>query len=171
MNSEPTLRLLLLLGLLSPVIHRGYNQLIMRLARIGSFLLLLTASAMAQQFVVNVIDGRNGHPMKNQVVDIWFGNRATGIPLQVRTGQDATAVVTIPHDAQTFVAAGEWVADCRAGNKPGRSFTDSYVYQIPTVLNSGTVSENRCGKATTKPIPGIFTFFVRPLRWWEKMRE
>ena len=138
-----------------------------------SFLLPLfaTGTAAAQQITVHLLDGCNGQPLKNQVLDVWFSDQASGAPLQTRTGQDGTAIVTIPHDAKMFVAAGEWVADCRADNKPGKSYIDSYVYVITAVMITGIVAENRCGKTTQQPLPGTFTFFVRPMHWWEKMRE
>ena len=144
----------------------------MRHACLGFLLLFFTTgTSAAQKITVQLLDGRNGQPLKNQVLDVWFGNHASGAPLQARTGQDGTTIVSIPHDVLTFVAAGEWVADCRGGNAPGKSYMDSSVYAITAVLSTGIVADNRCGKATQQPVPGTFTFFVRPMHWWEKMAE
>jgi hypothetical protein len=109
--------------------------------------------------------------MQNQVIDLWFGDHANGIPLKIKTGQVGTAFLMLPQDTQTFVAAGEWVADCRRGNEPGKSFIDSSVYSVHATLSTGIVAENRCGKTSEQPVPGVFTFYVRPMHWWEKIRE
>ena len=144
----------------------------MRIAALGFFLLSFTAgTAIAQQITVQLLDGRNGHPLKNQVLDLWFGNHPSAAPLQARTGQNGTAVVNVPEDARTFVAAGEWSADCRGGNQPGESYIDATVYAITAVMSTGIVAENRCGETSQHPVPGTFTFFVRPMHWWEKMRD
>jgi hypothetical protein len=135
------------------------------------FLALSGAAAVAQQMTVRVLDGHNGHPLKNQVIDLWFGDRASGTPLQATTGQDGTVAVKLPKDANVFVAAGEGAADCRAGSTPGKTFIDSTVYAISTVLNTGVVAKNSCGDSTQQLVPGTFTFFLRPMHWWEKMRE
>jgi hypothetical protein len=91
--------------------------------------------------------------------------------MQVRTSYDGTAVVTVPVGEKSFVAAGEWVADCRGGNKPGKNFINANVYAVAQVLSTGAVAQNSCGKATCQPVPGKFVLFVRPMHWWEKMRE
>jgi len=144
----------------------------MRRTYLVTVLLLFTAgTSIAQQITVQLLDGRNGHPLKDQVVDFWFGDRASGHPVQVTTGRNGTAVVAVPRDAQTFVAAGEFVADCRGGNKNGLTFMDSTVYAITAVVSTGVVARNSCGETTQYPIPGTLTFFVRPMHWWEKIRE
>jgi hypothetical protein len=135
------------------------------------FLALSATAAVAQQMTVRLLDGRNGHPLKNQVVDLWFSDRAGGAPLQATTGQDGTVAVKLPRDANVFVAAGEGVADCREGNTPGKTFIDSTVYAVSAVLNTGVVANNSCGDATQQVVPGTFTFFLRPKHVWEKMRE
>jgi hypothetical protein len=144
----------------------------MRLVKLTLLLILFAAdSAVAQQITIKLINGRNGRPMKNVVIDVWFGERASGAPLQVKTRQDGTVVVTIPGNEKSVVAAGEWVADCRGGNKPGNGFIDSNVYSVTQVSHTGIVAQNSCGTATQQPIPGTLALFVRPTHWWEKMRE
>lgn len=125
----------------------------------------------AQQITIKLIDGRNGRPLKHQVIDVWFGERANGYPLQAKTGEDGNTAVGVPRAEKHFVVAGEWLADCRGGNKAGKSFIDSNVYDVAQVLTRGVSTQNSCGKAPREPIPGTLTFFVRPMHWWEKMRE
>jgi hypothetical protein len=39
------------------------------------------------------------------------------------------------------------------------------------LLQQGIVWPNSCGKATASPMPGKLVVFVRPLSWWEKMKQ
>jgi hypothetical protein len=39
------------------------------------------------------------------------------------------------------------------------------------LLQQGIVWPNSCGKATSSPIPGELIVFVRPLTWWEKLKQ
>ena len=142
-------------------------------ARLVLLLIVFAAEGFcgAQQFTIKLIDGRNGRPLKQQVIDVWFGERADGAPVQAKTAQDGTVIVIVPHAEKSFLVAGEWLADCRGGNKPGKNFIDSNVYELTQVFSTGIVTQNSCGKAQRQSIPGVLTFFVRPLHWWEKMRE
>jgi hypothetical protein len=134
--------------------------------------LCIVPTAFSQkQFTVKVLDGRSGHSLKNVVIDIWFAQHASGVPRQSRTGQDGAAQFTVPEHKTMFVAAGEFIADCRGGNVAGKSFVDRNVYSVHDVLTTGTVGENHCGAATAQPTPNTLTFFLRPRRWWEKLHD
>jgi hypothetical protein len=39
------------------------------------------------------------------------------------------------------------------------------------VLQQGIATPNTCGKATASPEPGDLIIFVRPLTWWEKLKQ
>jgi hypothetical protein len=39
------------------------------------------------------------------------------------------------------------------------------------LLQQGIVWPNTCGKATASPKPGELILFVRPLTWWEKLKQ
>ena len=118
-----------------------------------------------------MLDGRDGHALENDVIDVWFGERVSGFPLQSRTGPDGTTLVTVPEGERTFVTAGEFISDCRGGNVAGKSFIDRNVYSVDEVLKAGIVGENQCGKATAQPVRGTFILFLRPLHWWEKLHD
>ena len=68
--------------------------------------LLLSQSATAQQITVKLVDGRNGHALKNQSIGLWLGDRAIGNPAITRiTSSDGSAVFPVPHEQQSFVIA------------------------------------------------------------------
>jgi hypothetical protein len=106
--------------------------------------------------------------MKGQVVDVYFGEHMSGMPVQLKTAYDGTALLPVPRDQETFVAVGDFMDDCRPKQAaPGKPYVDSYVYRFSEILKDGVVSQNICGKATSKPVAGQLTLFVRPLHWWE----
>jgi len=144
----------------------------MPLSRVVLALSLFAAPAALsqQQITVKALDARNGHPLKNVTIDIWF-EHARGVPRQSTTGADGTAVFTVPEGERTFLAAGEFIADCRGGNVAGKDYIHRNVYSVDEVLMAGTVGTNQCGKATAQPIRGTFTLFLRPLHWWEKLHD
>jgi hypothetical protein len=44
-------------------------------------------------------------------------------------------------------------------------------YSISEILTSGLAAPNRCSKRKVIAKPGEFVFFVRPMTFWEKIRE
>ena len=44
-------------------------------------------------------------------------------------------------------------------------------FSTKRILEQGIVSENTCGKATAAPIPGEVIVFVRPLTFWEELKQ
>jgi hypothetical protein len=44
-------------------------------------------------------------------------------------------------------------------------------FSVEEVLRFGAVTANRCGSVEASAKPGELVFFVRPLRWWEKLKR
>lgn len=125
--------------------------------------------AEAGQITIKVINGHNGKPLKGTTVDVWFGRKASPPPTQVRTTNEGNASLLVPESVETIVIAGQRVGDCRAGNP--KSYIEGNVYRIQDILRTGVVAQNKCGKARNQPTHGVLVFYVRPLHWWEKMRD
>lgn len=49
-----------------------------------------------------------------------------------------------------------------------RTYGSDYLYPVPTIVASGLVASNNCGRRTTTADPGELIIFVRPATWWEK---
>src|SRR5271166_4606474 len=151
----------------------------MRLALMIAMVLSMAHSASGPQVTVRVLDGRNGRPMKDQVIEVWNGERTDGVPRQVKTDDFGAAVLAFNPQKDSFVISfgyspsGKWLADCRPlpSKNSTKSLTGSYVYHFSEVLQRGIVAENTCGKLIVEPEPAEFVFFGRPAHWWEKMRE
>jgi len=56
-------------------------------------------------------------------------------------------------------------------NKPDYSWLLIQSFSTPEVLRSGVVTANACGKAKASPQPGELIIFVRPLTFWEKLKQ
>lgn len=55
--------------------------------------------------------------------------------------------------------------------KSDHSWLSISKFATERVLQDGIVTPNSCGSATPLPKPGEVVIFVRPLKWWEKLRQ
>ncbi|HEV2233150.1 MAG TPA: hypothetical protein VGV68_07080 [Terriglobia bacterium] len=54
---------------------------------------------------------------------------------------------------------------------PDYSWLAMVDFSTKKVIQSGSITANTCGKATASPKPGELIIFVRPLSWWEKLKQ
>jgi hypothetical protein len=54
---------------------------------------------------------------------------------------------------------------------PNSSWLATMEFSTRQVVQQGVVTANTCGKATASPTPGEVIIFVRPLSWWEKLKQ
>jgi hypothetical protein len=159
------------------------------------FLILYGAPLSAQKLEITLVDGRNGRPMvgASSYVNVWVGTErkeAIAIPtdrngvarlqLTLNTGE-----INIPNSSED---RGSIVVDhpvvnyneslrinapyvlCGSGGS-NRSWLRSENFSTKEILQHGYISPNTCGKATVSPQPGQVILFVRPLTWWEKLKQ
>jgi len=159
------------------------------------FLILYGASLSAQTLEIALVDGRNGRPMvgASSYVNVWVGKErkeAIAIPtdrngvarlqLTLNTGE-----INIPNSSKD---RGSIVVDhpvvnyneslrintpyvlCGSGES-NYSWLRSENFSTKEILQRGYVPPNTCGKATVSPRPGQVILFVRPLTWWEKLKQ
>jgi len=162
------------------------------------FLLLvgLTASGTilcAQIVTIKLMNGRNGHPMLNSYVNVWVGTKRKEA-MVIPTDKDGTArlrltdnddevdlhmrkkyvgdnVVVDPivkYDEKFQVNVGFVICYPHVRDYSWLAITNISTKQL---LQEGIVWPNTCGKSTASPKPGELTIFVRPLTWWEKLRQ
>jgi hypothetical protein len=159
-------------------------------------LLVLTVSGAilcAQTVTIKLVNGRNGRPMSNSYVNVWVGTtrkKAMVIPtdkdgiarlrltdnddevdLHIRGKYSGDNVVIDPivkYDDNFQVNVGFVICHPHAPDYSWLSITNISTKQL---LQQGIVWPNTCGKATASPQPGELVIFVRPLSWWEKMKQ
>jgi hypothetical protein len=159
------------------------------------FLILFGASISAQTIEIKLVDGRNGRPMvrKYSHVNVWVGKKrqnAIVIPTDVNGIARLqltlnTEEITVPNGAKD---SGSNVFD-----NPVVEFNESLQINVPyafcasgesnyswlgilhfstkEILDRGFVSPNICGRDTVTPKPGQVILFVRPLTFWEELKE
>lgn len=150
--------------------------------------LLGTASVAAQDIRIKVLNGRNGHPVTDQCLNVWVeGERlfdaviatdssgiavfhAAGDPNNTTKGRCRGVVVpyrAIAH-AESIQTFPVWPFDCQPYKKIGpQANSPPPPYSVRQILTSGLVAGNSCGKVKVLPKPGELVIFTRPLRPWE----
>ncbi|HEY1528927.1 MAG TPA: hypothetical protein VGH51_22110 [Candidatus Angelobacter sp.] len=170
-------------------------QALPRMVRLALLLTFSSAFALvsAQTIEVKLIDGRNGHPIANTCVNVWVGRQQKDA-LAIPTDKDGVArlqLTDVDADINTqnrWKQCGEFgvinpvvrfenSVTINAGyvlcQPQGTDYSWLALKNFPTkeILAEGVVSPNACGKHTASPVPGQVIVFVRPLSFWEKLKQ
>ena len=154
---------------------------------------LATPKPKAETIKIRLVDGRSGRPMagKASYVNVWVGTErkdAIVIPTDVNGIASLnltfnTAEINIPpDDSGPAVVANPVVKydESFSINVPyvlcqshGGNYSWLKIMQLSTsrVLQEGIASANTCGKSRVDAKPGEVIIFVRPLTWWEALKE
>ncbi len=164
----------------------------------GAICLMFVASfcefkLSAQTIQIKLLNGKNGRPLAGKCVNVWVGNRRKEA-MAVPTDQDGIAALKLTENDAETDTRHEWKACGLLGViNPVVKYSDEIkintsevscephtadfswlaIKAFPTkeVLQSGIVTANTCGKTTASPEPGQIILFVRPLSFWEKMKQ
>jgi hypothetical protein len=128
----------------------------------------MLAPLCAETVTIKVVDGRSGRPMSKAPVNVWTDNESKWAT-PIRADENGTALVH-PIDARVDLRIQVRYVLCQSP-KADYSWLRIMTYPIHRVLEQGIVTANYCGKATAAPRPGEVTIFVRPLTWWERLKE
>ena len=158
------------------------------------FLTLPGVSLFAQTLEIKLVDGRNGRPMMgaSSHVNVWVGTQrkeAVAIPtdgkgiariqltlnpaeVNIPSSKNSGSIVVehpiVMYD-EFFRINAPYVL-C-ASKESNYSWLRLEKLTTKEVLSRGYVSPNTCGKSTDSPSPGQVILFVRPLTWWEKLKQ
>lgn len=160
-------------------------------------LLLLTFSSAfalsAQTIEVRLIDGRNGHPVANSCVNVWVGNEQKDA-LAIPTDNDGVARLRLTDSDAEINTQNRWKqcgafgvinpvvrfessVTINAGyvlcQPQGTDYSWLALKNFPTkeILTEGVVTPNACGKQAARRQPGEVIVFVRPLSFWERLKQ
>jgi hypothetical protein len=159
--------------------------------------LVFASSGTAQTIEVKIVNGQNGHPMADKCLYVWVGDRANpnaGPLLETQTdthgvirlqlthedpktnGQSQRLVCGLQGVINPIVKIGDTIS-IRSGyvlcqpRAPEHSWLARKDFSMEDALQNGIVTENTCGQATALRKPGEVILFVRPLTWWEKLKQ
>jgi hypothetical protein len=147
----------------------------------------------AQTIRIELLNGKNGRPLAGKCVNVWVGSErkwAMALP----TDKDGVASLKLTHNDAQVNTQHAWKGCGPPGViNPVVKYSDpikintSYAsceprtadfswlaiesYPTDKIIHSGVVTANTCGKARASPEPGEIILFVRPLTFWEKMKE
>jgi hypothetical protein len=157
-------------------------------------LLVLTScpALFAQNIQIKLLDGKSGCPIADACVNVWVGNGRKdamgistdkyGVAALRRTGNaDAIQI----HDGGACGALGvvdpvvKYADTIRvnvgyvacASHKSDFSWLVITGFPTQDLIERGIVTQNTCGKASALQKPGELTIFVRPLTFWEKLKQ
>jgi hypothetical protein len=146
----------------SPKLTSGWRLTSM----LGLAMLVLPAGRSAEPITIRVVDGRNGDPISDEKLQLWFNSRS-GSAMSISTDKQGVAKVDAPSGAALLLSANLYV-DCRYSKQTG---PERPTYPVSVILRSGVLAANTCGKLKLSPTPGELIFFVRPEHWWEGMKR
>lgn len=136
-----------------------------------SLLLPLSLPAQVQVATVHirVLNGRTEKPVKRAETSITVTPGAYATPLDRKTDLTGRLAFLVPSGTEIHTLVLRY-ANCRSVPKADRKHQ---VESFPTgqILAGGIVSENSCSQRTISPTPGELTLFVRPMHWWERIRN
>lgn len=156
-------------------------------------LCLAAAALQAQTIRIKLVNGRTGRAVAGACVNVWVGNERKSA-LAIPTDNDGVASLRLTNRDAEVNAQKRWkecgdlgVTDPVVKDASSIRINVGYVlcqlrradhtwlatqsFDTKQVLQSGIVSANTCGKAKALPTPGEVVLFVRPLSWWEKLKE
>lgn len=147
----------------------------------------------AQTIEFKLIDGRNGHPIVNTCVNVWVGGaqkdalaiptdkngvarlRLTDVDAEVNThdrwkdcGEFGVINPVVKYEDSVSVNAGYVLCQQRPADYSWLAVKNIQTKQL---LGQGIVTANTCGKLTASPTPREMIIYVRPLSFWEKLKQ
>lgn len=144
----------------------------------------------AEAIKIRLVDGRNGHPLADSYVNTWVGKDRKEA-MVISTDKDGFALLCFSDAADT--PQGSNGCGHPGSSSPTVKYDDSLrinvpfvlcqphggdyswlkIMDLPTsrVLHEGVTMPNTCGKSSATAKPGEVIIFVRPLSFWEKLKE
>lgn len=127
----------------------------------------MDAAPDSNVFRVRLLDGRNGGPIENGHVRLWYDD-AGGAAYTLVTNAKGMALMPEPvgMPVRVLLSSADRI-ECRrlTQNEPLPG------YNLSAIAQKGDATENRCGAIGVKPRPGELVFYVRPLKWYEHLNQ
>jgi hypothetical protein len=146
----------------------------------------------AQVIGIKLVNGKDGHPISAKCVNVWVGDRrkeAMAIPTNTNgvarvqlatsgTGENLTpwngcgdfGILNPVVEYADVIAVNVGYVLCQQHGSD-YSWLATTRFSTKKIIAEGIVMPNTCGKATATPMPGQVVIFVRPLNFWEQLKQ
>ncbi|HEX4020904.1 MAG TPA: hypothetical protein VHX63_07160 [Acidobacteriaceae bacterium] len=119
---------------------------------------------------VQVLDGRNGKPLKDQHVLVFTGLSSSAVKTHaqhtgVTTDKDGMGTLTI------YPTETQWLQVFTDGRIPCFADPNQASFSVSDIMSKGLVTPNTCSSLMKEPSPGHFIIFARPAHFMEKMKQ
>ena len=151
---------------------------------------LVGTVARAQEIRIRVVDGRNGHPITNECVNVQVGSSYRNYAL-IPTDKEGVALLHLVGSGtdkgvkQGGPACGRQATNNVLNFEDTISVTSDYYipcqahpiyspwisFSVKKVIQTGDFTANVCGKIEATPRPGELVLFVRPRTFLERLQE
>ncbi len=174
--------------------RRGHCSLGAFMRAVALFVLVSCGDTLRAQVVkVKLVDGKSGLPVAHSCVNVWVGDRQKAA-MAIPTDSSGLASLRLTDRSDEVDTHSRW-KDCgnfgvidpvvlyadsiriNAGyvlcqsRPPAESWLAMTDFSTKQLIRDGIVTPNTCGKAATSPEPGELVIFVRPLSFWEKLKQ
>jgi len=133
---------------------------------------------------VRVLDGRTGKNLSGMnLAFVDYRTDPDGMPhadlngrMIVKASADGDSYIANPnaHGVLVFDILGNrnrvWTTCTRQKlyDRDTRTYGNEHLYPVSTIVASGFVARNDCGRRAASAGPGELVIFIRPVTWWEK---
>ena len=160
----------------------GRTGAIVRRLRLGGCsligVLLLGSTLKAQNagmektldITVQVLDGRNGKPLKDQHVLVFTGMSSSAVKSHaqhtgVTTDKDGVATLMV------YPSETQWLQVFTDGRIPCFADPNQASFSVSEIMSKGLVTPNDCSNQVQQGSPGHFVIYARPAHFMEKMKQ
>lgn len=144
---------------------------------------------------IKLVNGRNGRPMAgtDSHVNVWVGTERKEAIVLATNGSGVASLQLTLNSAEINVPDLSNDRGSVVVANPVVKYSESFRINVPyvlcqphvgdyswlktmelstsRVLKEGITMANTCGKPGAAAIPGEVIIFVRPLNWWERLKE
>lgn len=133
-----------------------------------------------QTIIIRLLNGRNGHSIQGERLTVRFFDRShkslpdppsyrngSSFSLLPATREGGSVVVRMPVGTASLEVDVWGYIDCH--RYPKGATSDEY--SVLDILKDGLVLENMCGKTREMPNAGELIYYVRPINWWDRLRQ
>jgi hypothetical protein len=140
---------------------------------------LLYQPIQAQDIRIRVLDGRNGHAVPDEMLNVWLHEdnddvrywfqRHVSRKLLLPTDKNGAIRLRADSNERFVTFSTDYYLDCRVMKTKKVPSGFPPAVSVAEILKSGVATENGCGKFRVVPTGGELVFFVRPWHWWERV--